>query len=121
MVPDLRHLANVKPAIFHAAVRETLREFPKAVRKSIGKAIWELQQGARLGMPLSKRMPSVAPGVEELRVKDESGAFRAFYIARSSHGILVFHVFEKRSQKTPDSEIRLGRKRLKEMLDEAEA
>jgi phage-related protein len=89
------------------------------VRKSLGKAIWELQNGERLGMPLSKPMPSVGQGgVEELRVKDKSGAFRAFYYARSTRGILIFHAFGKKSRATPISEIRLGRKRLKELLDE---
>jgi phage-related protein len=108
----------VKPAIFHADAKEAIRAFPASVKKSLGKAIWELQKGERLGMPLSKPMRSVGPGVEELRVKDESGAFRAFYYARSSRGILIFHAFGKKSRATPASEIRLGRKRLKELLDE---
>jgi phage-related protein len=85
----------VKPAIFHAEAKDTIRNFPIAVKGALGKAIWELQKGERLGMPLSKPMPSVGPGVEELRVKDESGAFRAFYYVRSSKGILVFMPSEK--------------------------
>src|SRR5262249_9648901 len=68
----------VKPAIFHNAARETIRVFPHDVRRSFGKAIWELQKGTRLGMPLSKPMPSVGAGVDELRVKDASGAYRGF-------------------------------------------
>jgi phage-related protein len=108
----------VKPAIFHAAAKEAIRNFPPEIRRSIGKAIWELQRGVRLGMPLSKPMPSVGPGVEELRVKDASGAFRAFYYSRLTRGILVFHAFEKKSRSTPMSEIRLGKKRLKELFDE---
>jgi phage-related protein len=108
----------VKPAIFHPAIREMIRSFPAQVRGSMGKAIWELQRGERLGMPLSRSMPSVAAGVEELRVKDASGAYRVFYFARSSRGILVFHAFVKKSQATPLSEIKLGRRRLKELLHE---
>ncbi|HZZ42140.1 MAG TPA: type II toxin-antitoxin system RelE/ParE family toxin [Tepidisphaeraceae bacterium] len=109
----------MKAAIFHVVVKEILRGFPQTVRQALGKAIWELQQGIHLGMPISKRMPSVAAGVEELRVKDASGAYRAFYYSRSNRGILIFHAFEKKARKTPESEIKLGRKRLKEMLDEA--
>jgi phage-related protein len=111
--------ARLKPAIFHVAAREVFRAFPPDVRRSLGKAIWELQQGTQLGMPLSRPMLSVALGVYELRVKDASGAYRAFYYTRSSRGILVFHAFEKKTRQTPESEIRLGRKRLKELLDEA--
>ena len=84
----------------------------------LGQAIWELQQEAKLGMPLSKPIPTVAAGVEELRVKDRTGAYRAFYYVRSKRGILIFHAFEKQTQKTPKSEITLGARRLREMLDE---
>jgi phage-related protein len=108
----------VRAAIFHPAALDAIRAFPLDVRRSLGMAIWELQQGLRLGMPLSKSMPSVAAGVEELRVKDAAGAYRAFYYVRSKHGVLVFHAFRKRTQKTPATEIELGRKRLKELLDE---
>jgi phage-related protein len=100
------------------AAKDAIRNFPTEVKKSLGKAIWELQKGERLGMPISRPMPSVGPGVEELRVKDETGAFRAFYYARSSRGILIFHAFGKKSRATPASEIKLGQKRLKELLNE---
>jgi phage-related protein len=30
--------------------------------------------------------------------------------------VLIFHAFAKKTQKTPDREIELGKKRLKEML-----
>jgi phage-related protein len=88
------------------------------VRQAFGKAIWELHRGEHVGMPLARPMPSVSAGVEELRVKDASGAYRVFLFTRSSQVILVFHAFVKKSQATPVSKIRLGRKRLMELLDE---
>jgi phage-related protein len=69
-------------------------------------------------MPLSKSMPSVGKGVEELRVKDSSGAYRVFYYARLHDRVLVFHAFQKKTEKTPKHEIEIGKKRLKELLDE---
>jgi phage-related protein len=63
-------------------------------------------------------MPSVARGVSELRVKDATGAYRAFYFVRFAKGVLIFHAFKKKSQATPRSEIVLGKRRLKEMLIE---
>jgi phage-related protein len=63
-------------------------------------------------------MSSVALGVEELRIRDRAGIYRTFYFQKSSRGILIFHAFVKKTQKTPSHEIDLGRKRLKEMLDE---
>jgi phage-related protein len=62
-------------------------------------------------------MPSVAARVSELRVQGNRGAYRAFYYTQSDEGILVFHAFAKKTQRTPPAEIQLGRKRLKEILD----
>lgn len=69
-------------------------------------------------MPNSRPMPGVAAGVSELRVSGEDGSIRAFYYTASPQGVLVFHAFVKKTQRTPPLEIELGRKRLKELLDE---
>jgi phage-related protein len=108
----------VKAAIFHPSARATIRLFPEDVRKEIGKAIFDLQRGGILTMPLSRSMNSVAPGAAELRVRERSGSFRVLYYTRSSRGILVFHAFLKKSQATPKHEVELGKRRLKELLDE---
>lgn len=108
----------VKAAKFHSKAREVLQSFPDEVRRELGKAIFDLQKGHKLTMPLSKQMASVGVGVEELRVKDKTGAFRVFYFARLSHYVLVFHAFSKKTQKTPKHEIEVGKKRLKELLHE---
>jgi phage-related protein len=68
-------------------------------------------------MPNSRPVPGVAAGVSELRVKGADGNYRAFYYAASSRGVLVFHAFVKKTQRTPPLEIELARKRLKELLD----
>ncbi|MBI2339123.1 MAG: type II toxin-antitoxin system RelE/ParE family toxin [Deltaproteobacteria bacterium] len=108
----------MKQAIFHVKAREVIKTFPDDVRKEVGKAILELQKGYNLSMPLSKPVPAVALGVEELRIKDASGIYRTFYYKKSSRGILIFHAFVKKTQKIPDHDIGLARKRLKEMLHE---
>lgn len=69
-------------------------------------------------MPLSRPMPIVGPGVHELRVKDAANIYRCFYVLRSHRGVFVFHAFVKKTQKTPPSDIRLGRMRLREVLYE---
>jgi phage-related protein len=63
-------------------------------------------------------MPSIALGAAELRIRDPSGIYRAFYYSRSLRGILVFHAFVKKSQATPKHELDLGKKRLRELLHE---
>ena len=91
---------------------------PEEVRREFGKLIYDLQKGARLSMPLSKPMPSVKAGVEELRVKDRFGIYRMFYFTRMASAVLIFHAFQKKTQKTSPLDIEIGKKRLQEMLNE---
>jgi len=65
-----------------------------------------------------REMSSIASGVEELRVRDRSGAYRVFYYTRLADSVSIFHAFAKKTQKTLPQEIALAQKRLKEMLDE---
>ena len=116
-VPYLRHWPG-EVAVFHPKARDAIREFPEDVRREFGKVIFDLQKGEKLSMPLSRPMASVASGVEELRVRDRSGAYRVFYYTRLADSVLIFHAFAKKTQKTPPQEIALAQKRLKEMLDE---
>jgi phage-related protein len=108
----------LRPAIFHPHALQTIRSFPSDARKALGEAVLDLQRGVTLGMPLSRTMTSVATGAHEIRVKDESGAYRAFYFMKSQRGIFVFHAFRKMSRQTSRHDIDLGRRRLKEMLRE---
>jgi len=108
----------VKAAIFHSSARAAIRLFPEDVRRELGKAIFDLQKGEILTMPLSRAMASIAPGAAELRIRDRSGSFRVLYYTRSARGILVFHAFVKKTQTTPKPEMELGKRRLKELLDE---
>ena len=110
----------MKVAIFHPAARETIRAFPVEVRKELGKAIYDLQRGEALSMPLSRPMLSIGPGAAELRIRDRAGIYRVFYYVKSRRGILVFHAFQKKERTTPLQEIETGRKRFRELLNEIE-
>ena len=109
----------MKSVLFHPKALEEFRELPKSIRIAFGEALRLLQEGITLGMPLSRPISTVAPGVDELRVKDASGQYPAFYFKKSSAGILVLRAFHKKSQETPITEIRLARKRLQELLNES--
>jgi phage-related protein len=108
----------VKAAIFHPAAIAAIRLFPEDVRRELGKAVFDLQKGEVLAMPLSRPMPSIASGVAELRIRDRTGIYRALYYTRSAKGVLVIHAFVKKSQATPKRDLDLGKKRLKELLHE---
>ena len=110
-------LVVVRPIVFHPKARDAIRRFPKEVRFRVGRGLFRLQLGERIGMPNSRPMPAVAPGVSELRAKGEDGIFRVFYYTALLRGVLVFHAFVKKTQRTPPLEMELARKRLKELLD----
>ena len=108
----------MRPALFHPAARATIRSFPKQVRRELGKALFDLQKGEILAMPLSRPLPSLATGAAELRIRDRAGIYRTFYYTRSLRGILIFHAFVKKGQRAPKRELSLAKQRLKELLHE---
>jgi phage-related protein len=110
-------LLGVRPIVLHPKARDAIRRFPKDVRIRLGRGLFRLQLGEPIGMPNSRPMSAVATGVSELRVKGEDGIFRVFYYTASPQGVLVFHAFVKKTQRTPPLEVELARKRLKELLD----
>jgi phage-related protein len=103
---------------FHPRALAFIRQQTPAIRRRIGEGLRAIQMGMVLGMPKSRPMPDVAAGVAELRVKDSGSTARVFYITKVAELIIVFHGFEKNTPKTPRREIELGKKRLKEILDE---
>ena len=60
-------------------------------------------------------MPSVGAGVVELRVRGVT-EHRVFYVAKFVEAIYVLHAFEKKTQRTAQSDIELGRARFKEVM-----
>ena len=94
-----------------------IRGFPREVRDRLGRGLFQLQMGEQIGMPDARPMPGVGAGVSELRVRGEDGIYRALYYNASAEGILLFHAFVKKTQRTPPAEIHLARRRLKELLD----
>jgi phage-related protein len=63
-------------------------------------------------------MPIVATGTHELRIRSPTTAVRVFYFVKLADTIVVFHGFQKKTQKTPAQELAVGQKRLKEVLDD---
>jgi phage-related protein len=106
--------------VFHPRAKEEIRALPRDVRLKLGSALMALQRGFNLGLPVSRAMPIVMPGVEELRLRGDSGHYRVFCYRKSRAGILVARAFHKKTPETPRSEIELARRRLTEMLNESE-
>jgi phage-related protein len=54
-------------------------------------------------------------GLFELRPRGRAGIGRAFYCFMVGKRVTVLHAFIKKTQQTPDRELKLARKRLKEL------
>jgi len=101
-----------KPLVFLGDSRDRLRDFPEVARGRAGAELFAVQ----LGLEPSdwKPMKTVGPGVREIRVRDETGAFRVIYLATLADRVLVLHAFQKKTQQTAQRDIDLAAKRLKE-------
>ena len=55
-------------------------------------------------------------GLFELRCKGPEGIGRAFYCVRVGRELIILHGIIKKSHATPDKDLKLARRRLKEVL-----
>ncbi len=56
-------------------------------------------------------MPTIGIGVQEIRIRDEAGAFRVIYVAKFANAVHVRHCFQKKTQKTSAADLDLASKR----------
>lgn len=89
-------------------VREWLKELPREDRRQIGEDIKTVQIGWPLGMPLIRKIDK---DLWEVRAALESGIARVFFTVDRDYMILL-HGFIKKSQKTPQNELKTALARL---------
>ncbi len=70
------------------------------------------EHGPLLRLPHSR---SMGDGLFELRPRGSSGIGRAFYCFLFGKRIVIVHAFIKKTQQTPDRELRLARKRVRKV------
>jgi phage-related protein len=86
---------------------------PENARHDAGYQLENVQRG---GQPADfKPVPSAGKGVEEIRVADDSGAYRVIYLARRAKAVYVLHVFQKKTQAASRRDIEIARKRFAEL------
>jgi len=101
----------VKPIAFQGTSLDDLRAFPETVRREAGHQLDQVQRG--LEPDDWRPMPSIGPGVREVRVRDEAGAFRVIYTATRPEAVYVLHAFQKKTQATAKQDLDLVRARLR--------
>ena len=71
-----------------------------------------IEYGPHLGLP---HTDSFGGGLFELRLKGAEGIARVFFCTLVDREIVMLHSFIKKSQKTPDRELKLAKLRMKEL------
>jgi phage-related protein len=98
---------------FHERVLEDIESWPIDVLADYARLVELLMEhGPSLRLPHSR---AFGDGLFELRPKGRSGIGRAFYCFILGKRVIVLHAFIKKTPQTPDKELKLARKRLKEL------
>jgi phage-related protein len=105
-----------KPIEFRGSSRDDLRAFPLSARREAGHQLNQVQHGQE---PDDwKPMTTIGHGVQEIRIHDASGAFRVIYVAKFADAVYVLHCFQKKTQKTSQTDLDLASKRYRDLLQE---
>jgi phage-related protein len=108
------------PAAFYTSssgaepVREWIRGLSLEDRKSVGKAIKTVEYGWPIGMPTCRAMSSHR-GLWEVRANLTNGGIARILFRTSDGRMVLLHGFVKKTQKTPQADIDLAVKRMKEV------
>ena len=105
-----------KPSEFRGSARDDLRAFPQAVRREAGFQRDRVQCG--LEPENWKPMNTIGAGVREIRITDAAAAFRVMYVAKFASALYVLHCFQKKTQRTSDSDVDLEARRYRELVRE---
>lgn len=101
---------------FSAKVQADVLGWPAGIAARFTQIAMRMQEyGPDLGMPHTRAM---GEGLFEMRLRSGEGIGRAFYCTLKGKRIVVPHGFVKKTQATPQRELELARKRLKEVNHE---
>jgi phage-related protein len=102
---------NRKPLQFMGSSHNDLRTFPDEARREAGFNLDFVQRG--FDPENWKPMKTVGAGVNEIRIRDATGAYRVIYLAARPEAVYVLHCFQKKTEKTSQHDIKLAQTRFK--------
>lgn len=98
---------------FHKRILAEIESWPNDVIVDYARLVELLTEyGPLLRLPHSRAM---GDGLFELRPRGRSGIGRAFYCFITGKRIVIVHAFIKKSQQTPERELKIARRRAKEV------
>lgn len=96
----------------HEPVRDWLKDLPEAERRAIGKDLLRAQWRWPVGMPLCRPMGS---GLWEIRTDLPTKRTARVLLCLYREHLVALHGFIKKTRTTPDEDLKLARKRKKEL------
>jgi phage-related protein len=108
----------LKPVRFLGDSLKSIRSFPEEAKQDAGYQLDKVQRGEQPDD--FKPMPSIGKGVEEIRIRDDSGAYRVIYTARLAEAVYVIHAFQKKTQATSKRDIEMARERFAQLMKDRE-
>jgi phage-related protein len=98
---------------FHARVKAEIESWPDGILADYARMVELLIEfGPNLRMPHSRAMGG---GLFELRPRGREGIGRVFYCFVVSQRVVILHAFVKKTRDTREQELRIARKRMKEI------
>jgi phage-related protein len=105
---------NFKPIEWIGRAQVRLSAFPYEAKREAGHQLWLVQLGR---MPEDwKHMADVGLGVIEIRIH-EPNEYRVLYIAKYDEAVYVLHAFGKRTQRTPQKDLKIARQAYAKVQD----
>ncbi len=105
-----------KPIDWRGSALDDVKEFPDDAKRQAGFQLHKIQQGD--APDDFKPMPDVGAGTFEIIVDTASGWFRVMYVAKFDEAVYVLHAFQKKTNKTPKSDIEIARRRYNAIVAE---
>ena len=107
------HIIDYSLEYFHARVKEEIESWPVCILADFARMVELLMQfGPGLRMPHSR---SLGGGLFVLRPRGREGIGRVFYCFVVEKRVVILPAFLKKTQATPDRDLRIARKRMKEV------
>lgn len=104
---------NYTLEFFNLSVQADIDRWPTGISASFYRITEQMvETGPNLGLPYTK---ALGDGLFEIRARGTEGIARAFFCTIVGRRIVILHSFIKKTQQTPVKELKMARKRLKEV------
>lgn len=98
---------------YNEQVQDDIMNLPATLQaRYIGLTNRMIVYGPNLGLP---HTDSFGSGLFELRLKGAEGIARVFFCTLVRQEIVMLHSFIKKTQKTPEKELKIAKERMKEL------